>query len=170
MNTENLSIDGEENTPYYLKIATLEDLDTVVNTLILFKKETQHKEDYEDLEKIRSTFSIVLSKSKEEDIILLCLLKDTYNTCIGILYGSCTTLPHNNTDLIAVEKIWWVDKEYRNTGIGKELFEAFEFWANKLGVKYTMTGDPTEILKNFYINKEYSPVERIYIKKWPKHS
>lgn len=167
MNTEYLGIDGEENTPYYLKIATLEDLDTVVNTLLKFKQETQHKEDSEDLSKIRDTFSYVLSKNKEEDIIILCLIQDT---CIGILYGSCNTLPHNNTDLIAAEKIWWVDKEYRSTGIGKQLYEAFEFWANKLGAKYTMTGDPTGQLEQFYTNKGYSPVERIYIKQWPKHS
>ena len=61
-----------------------------------------------------------------------CLYIDRGGMLGGIVY------PHyfNHGKTIAQELFWWCDPEARGTGVGRELFQAFEAWAQVRGATH----------------------------------
>lgn len=143
-----------------LKIATKEDIEHIVSMLIKFKEESPYKNSDTNIPKIKDNVVKVLEGDKEKELILLYIEDNEYK---GMLYASIQELPFS-LDLQASEKIWYVYPKYRGTNIGTELYEAYEFWAKKLKVKYIHGSAPYEQLEKFYDTKEYNRVERVYVK------
>lgn len=66
--------------------------------------------------------------------------------------------------LIAAELGWWVEPEHRKSKVGKELLEAFEYWAKQKNCKMvTMVSLDDEVGK-IYERKGYHLAERVYMK------
>lgn len=65
---------------------------------------------------------------------------------------------------IATELGWWVEPEYRNSGIGRELIHAFEDWARDEGCKSLVMISLDEELGRYYEKNGYRLIERSYMK------
>lgn len=65
---------------------------------------------------------------------------------------------------IAMEVGWWVDPEYRKSGVGKSLIDAFEYWANKMGCSLVVMGSLDDSLGSYYEKNGYKSAERLYMK------
>lgn len=66
---------------------------------------------------------------------------------------------------VATEIVWWVTPSARKKNVGRELVEAFEFWANQLNCKYvTMSCYADNDVGKFYENCGYNLHEKAYIK------
>ena len=147
-----------------LKIATLEDLEDIVDLMVSFKVESPYSTLSTDILKIRTTVLDYLNKDKKESIILLSYSKDLKDKGpIGIIVGSIQEFPFS-LDKQAYEHIWYVLPKYRKNKVGLELYEAFEYWATRLGVKVIHSAYPNKDLEEFYVSKGYKPLERVYYK------
>ena len=69
-------------------------------------------------------------------------------------------------DRVALEILWWVEPDARKTGLGKELLEAFEYWAKNIAqcsiIAVSSLDD--ESLDKFYNKKGYKLTEKTYMK------
>jgi GNAT superfamily N-acetyltransferase len=137
-----------------MKIATPEDFDQVFNFCKNFSS-TLNKTVDED--KIKTVVNDFLSAPNEQKIVLL---KDGE----GMLAAFVTPMLINN-DPIATEVAWWVEPKFRDKNVGKELVEAFEYWAKKLNCKYTSMACFADYdVSKFYESIGYKLHEKSYIK------
>ena len=119
--------------------------------------ETTGYTEYSDEETISNLIINILTGKQNEMIILL-------KPGVGFLAGMASPFlfgPH----LIASEIAWWIEQEKRNSGIGKELVEAFEYWAKNVAgcTMITLTSLDDNVGK-FYEKKGYALYERAYMK------
>lgn len=64
----------------------------------------------------------------------------------------------------AIELLWWVDEEYRLTGIGRELLEGFEVWAASKGARIVTMISLDDQVGSYYEKQGYTLCERTYMK------
>jgi GNAT superfamily N-acetyltransferase len=64
----------------------------------------------------------------------------------------------------ATEIGWYVSPDERGKEAGKQLLEAFEYWAQKVGCKYITMISLDDRVGKFYEKKGYSLLERAYMK------
>jgi len=139
-----------------LKIATIDDFEEIRQMASKFMETTGYTE-YSDEETISNLIINILTGKQNEMIILL-------KPGVGFLAGMASPFlfgPH----LIASEIAWWIEQEKRNSGIGKELVEAFEYWAKNVAgcTMITLTSLDDNVGK-FYEKKGYALYERAYMK------
>ena len=87
----------------------------------------------------------------------------------GKLIGYSIWIVHNHlhykTWLYAVSDIYWLDYEYRKTGISFEFFFKIEDWLKSLGVKSITVQDKLQYShNNFFTRVGYTPIEKNYEK------
>ncbi len=74
----------------------------------------------------------------------------------------------NKTMLVAQELIWWVDKDKRGSGIGRDLLMALEQWAKGVGatqlIMIAMSDTSTEFVERVYLRNGYKPFEKTFVK------
>lgn len=99
-----------------------------------------------------------LSKSPTEGVVLL----DTEGR--GMIAGIKSPCLFNE-GLVATELAWWVDEEHRESGIGKELLDSFEYWAKRIGCDFVTMVSLDDNLGKFYEDEGYKLYERAYMKK-----
>lgn len=87
---------------------------------------------------------------------------------VGAVGGLCSPLFVNREYLIAAELFWWVEPEYRNTGVGRKMLVEFENAASFAGARSLsmMAVEGLEIDKAaaLYERCGYTPVERTWSK------
>lgn len=66
--------------------------------------------------------------------------------------------------LQAMEVCWWVDLEYRNSNIGRELVEAYENWAKLNECDFITMFALDDQIEKFYMKNGYILRERTYMK------
>lgn len=81
----------------------------------------------------------------------------------GMLAGTCTPFLFGNK-LVASEIGWWVEPEYRNSGVGKQLVDAFEEWAKEKNCDMIVMVSIDDSVGKYYEKTGYSLVERMYLK------
>lgn len=139
-----------------LYIATEEDISTVLKLAMSFAKATGYKELITE-ERVEALIKTLVTSDNNSTIVLL--WKD-----VGVLAGAKAPFlygPH----LTATELFWWVEPDYRKLGVGEQLLNAFEFWAEKVGCDLiTMVGLDNKLDK-YYNKKGYKLYERAYMKK-----
>lgn len=139
-----------------MKIATLSDSDLVFKFVKNFYT-TISLVDLVEEEKIKQIIHNFLSSSPNERIVLL-------NGTEGMLAGFVQPFLFGSAP-IATEIAWWVEPEARMKSVGKELVEAFEFWAKKLNCKYvTMACYADNDIGKFYEKIGYKLHEKTYFK------
>jgi len=83
---------------------------------------------------------------------------------IGGLGGMINKHPYTIDTLMGIEHFWYVVKEYRKSGVGKKLIDAFEAWLKERGVKYMImlyiNGGPSEMMAKFYEKEGFVPMEQ----------
>lgn len=138
-----------------LRIATIEDLDVCVEMGMKFAEASPYSK-YTDKEYITNLITGILNASNEESIILL---YEDY----GMIGASKVPFPFGPIS-VATEIAWWVDPEHRNKKVGKELKDAIEFWAQKVGCTIMTMITLDEKLGAYYEKDGYTLAERAYIK------
>ena len=85
----------------------------------------------------------------------------------GFLAATKNEFPYGFAQ-VAVELGWWVEPEYRKSSVGKDLKEAFEYWATQIGCKGMIMTSFTEQVDKYLSKDGYVPYERTYYKelKW----
>ena len=140
-----------------LKVATLMDKDTVVSMAMKFVGTTEMSE-YADVKYIEQLAEELLTNGSFNPSVVIMHGDD------GFLAGSI--LPFRfGPYLTASEIAWWVNPEKRNTRIGTELLEAFEYWAEKSGATFINMVSLDDEVGKYYEKKGYKLLERAYIKK-----
>ena len=136
-----------------VRIATLDDFDQILEMCVKFIETTEYKSLY-DLESIKNVVDVSLST-------------DFYVTFIedgkGMLGGHITPFIFGNK-LVAQELGWWVEPEYRKTGVGKDLIDSFENWARFKKCEIIVMVSLDDIVGNYYEKAGYKLVERMYMK------
>ncbi len=139
-----------------LKIATLDDFNTVKTYALNFLEVSGYK-DFSDLEDIDNLITELLAFTGTDAIVLL--------GEGGMLAGVAKPFIFGSTKRVASEVAWWVEPDARKNGIGKELLEAFEFWAKeKAGCALVTMVSIDDLVGKFYEKNGYKLYERAYMK------
>lgn len=115
-----------------------------------------------EVEKVRQIFDSYLDGDKTE--IMCLLLRDEIKVC-GLIVGHVSTLPFSSKKVCG-EIVWWVDPEHRKKRGSLLLFQAFEYWGQKVGADFlqvTNTRGTTDLQK-FYERSGYVESEITYVK------
>lgn len=133
---------------------TAKDFQITVDLAMKFAEASPYKE-YVELDAMRM---IVASCMTKDDAVVL-LDEEGRGMIMGMIvpfiYGSARA---------AVELGWWVNPEARNSGIGRDLLNLFESWAQVRGCKMiTMIAIDDEI-GPYYEKRGYELRERTYMK------
>lgn len=139
-----------------IRIAQPEDYDLVLAMAKKFMDSTPYK-DIADAESVERVVLSFLNWDKTEKIILLYEDK-------GFLAAGITPFPFGFKTLVATEVAWYVEPEARKEGVGDKLVEAFEYWADKLGVKVKTLAFMDTDLTNYMKKKGYVPYETAHYK------
>lgn len=136
-----------------LKLAEMEDLETVLNLSEQFLKTTYYKDLYNP-EKVRYVLETLI-----ESPAGVVIMMDDY----GMLAGAASPFMFGLFD-VASELGWWINPDKRKSGAGSVLLNAFEEWARRMNCKMiTMISLDDEVSK-YYEKMGYSLHERTYIK------
>lgn len=138
-----------------LKLATMDDLNTVYNMALRFAEKSGY-EGLMDPEKIHSIVKDFLSSPKEEKIIILHGLD-------GMIAGMKVPFTFGTT-YIASEVAWWVEPKARTKLIGSDLLRAFEAWGKKVGCNFVAMSCLDDKVAKFYEKNFYKLKERAYLK------
>lgn len=146
-----------------LKIATIDDLDQVVPMCEAFVKESPYHKNRYDLEKIKKTAEHLLTQPKETAIVILAQHEtDT----VGFLVGIITEELFSNSR-IAAELVYWVAPDWRKGfSYGRDLLDAYEFWARKIGATYITLGSlsTNPRIDTLYKRRGYNKTEHSFVK------
>lgn len=139
-----------------MKIATMEDFDVVKDLVVEFIKSTDHISKYAEEDYIDVFLRSMLMASPQTDIILL--------SDGGFLAGKA--VPFTFAPIIVGQEVgWYVHPENRGKGEGKQLLEAFEYWAkNVAGCSLINMGSLDDEVGEYFKKKGYELSERAYIK------
>ncbi len=125
-------------------------------------KNTQSFSEARALEVVRT----IRRQGKEHGIILIAEEEKT-KAIIGI-FGAMVTFSSFSLDPLAAELLWWVHPQARKTRLSILLVDAYEMWAEKIGVKKLVIGsmenDHAEAIDKFYKRRGYALTERTYCK------
>lgn len=140
-----------------LRIAEPEDFDLVRSMAMEFLAMSGY-ESLASLDSIDVFIKNLLSSDKTQTIILL-------HEDQGMLVATTSPFLFNPSLKVAHEIAWWVSPEARKNGVGKELLEAFEYWAKeKCGADICIMASINDKLDEFYIREGYKLYERAYSK------
>lgn len=146
-----------------LKIATHEDMPELKRMCLLFKDNSPYKDFAVDEGKIEELLGSLMSAGPTVAVILLSIVEDKP---VGMLVGLAREFIFSK-DKHATELAWWVDKEHRGTA-GRELQEAFTFWAKKVGCKYLhmtlLENKDLTKMKKLYKKLGFTPLEQAWLK------
>lgn len=125
-------------------------------------KDTQAFSEDRALEVIRT----IRRQGKEHGIILIAEEEKT-KEIIGI-FGAMVTFSSFSLDPLAAELLWWVHPKARKTRLSILLVDAYEMWAEKIGVTKLVIGsmenDHAEAIDRFYKKRGFTLTERTYCK------
>jgi GNAT superfamily N-acetyltransferase len=138
-----------------LKIATLEDFDTVFDLAMKFSKASNYDK-FVDPEKVKGMINIFLTADQTDKLILL------YGD-VGMLVAATTPFIFGGQKM-ATEIAWWVEPSERKNGVGDQLLQAFEHWAKKIGCKMVTMTSLDDNVGKFYETRDYVLYERAYFK------
>lgn len=139
-----------------MKLGTLEDLSEVTNMALKFLSVSGY-ETLGDEETINELLMRILDGDKTVGIVLLEEGK-------GMLVATAGQFPYGRKK-IATELAWWVEPKERKSGVGKDLLEAFEYWAKNVAFCdiISMSSLDDKVGK-IYEKQGYKLSERAYMK------
>lgn len=143
-----------------LRVATAEDFDIIYDMCLKFINQTVYKEYLN--EEVFKPFVESFVSGSDEHIGFVAMDGDKPAGMIGgminyFIFGGIK---------MCTEIAWWVEPEYRQSGVGKELIEALEYWAKKTDCKFvTMSALDKDYLPKFYEKLGYSFAEISYMKR-----
>jgi len=137
-----------------IRVATPEDFDQVFQLAMTFANHSPYSQFTKDYV-IEGMVKSMLDKPITEAIVLIGDGGLLVGHSTPFIYGDCKS---------AAELCWWVDEDKRKTGLGKELIEAFEYWAKQNGCKLITMVSLDESIDKYYEKRGYQLQERVYMK------
>jgi GNAT superfamily N-acetyltransferase len=98
-----------------------------------------------------------------EDMRTIYISEDEKHTIDGFVAGFLFYHINQGTPM-AMESLWYVVPEKRETGIGRELLNNFESWAKSKGAKYTVIAKPFRKIKLNGKMRGYNSIETMFVK------
>ena len=144
-----------------LKLAEMSDFDAVYKMCRKFVKTTIYKDYFND-DTMREFAQTFITSPISEKVGLLALNEE--GKPVGLLGGMINNFIFGDIKM-AVEIAWWVEPEFRKSGLGKELIDAFELWANKNGCAFITLSFLEDKPAKIYEDIGYSFAEKSYIKR-----
>ncbi len=96
----------------------------------------------------------------------LLLVAEMNDRVVGAVGAMASPLYANKSVLVGAELFWWVEPEYRNTGVGKLMLKGIEDAAREAGIsRFSMMAfDDIEVEKAaaIYARVGYNPTERTF--------
>lgn len=138
-----------------IRIATKEDFDLVLNMALKFSASSPYAK-YTDVDKLKILIETFLEEDRSKSIILL-------HSDKGMLAAIVTPFLFGNIKL-STEVGWWVEPEARGLKIGKELLDAYEYWAKQVGCSLVTMSSLDDSVGKYYEMNGYTLYERAYIK------
>lgn len=88
---------------------------------------------------------------------------------LGIIASIVGTLMFNSNVKFSQEMFWWVDPEWRSSGIGSKLLNAYEKKSKELGASILMmaglNGEEFKTANKVYEHRGYLPADQVYIRR-----
>ncbi len=137
-----------------LRLATSEDFDVVKEMVMKFVAVSGYA-DLTDEDTLNGLIKYMLSGEDPNTVVVL--------ADGGMIAGRLDKFPFGDL-LVTSEVAWWVDPEQRKLGLGKELVDAYEYWAKLKGAKICVMSALDDDLGKFYEKKGYELYERAYMK------
>lgn len=153
---------------YSLKVGALADFDDIKRMCLDFYNSSIYKDYGHDEDKIDSNICEFIYNPSNR-IIILGLLE---GQPIGMLAASVQPIIFSKAR-IATEVLWWVDVEHRQSRVGFQLIEAFEYWAGEVAKAdlqqlCTLNGEYAELAGAYYERRGYKLSEKAYLKSCEK--
>lgn len=146
-----------------LRFAGLNDIDDI---LVLAKK-LYHGSPYASLtineEKIRGLLEKIIVEGGRDYLVLLSYDGDR---TVGVLVGHAYE-PVFSTDKVAIEMLWYLEPEFRNGVRGRDMMDAYEYWAKGVKAKvvqYGLLSSSPEGMASLYKRRGLDRVEQIFQK------
>lgn len=138
-----------------MKIAELEDLDTILEMAKKFVEATGYK-DFSNEDYIKELIKHYLESPRDTHIIIL----DDF----GFIAGASSMFPFG-PGKIASETAWWIDPDSRGENRGVKLMEAFEYWAKNIAqCEFITMTSLDKTVEKIYKKNGYKLYERAYMK------
>lgn len=113
----------------------------------------------------REALEKFIIEGQENYLVLLSLADDKP---VGVL-AAYAFAPLFSDEKIGTEVLLWMEPEYRTPQRGKELLDAYEYWAKLVGcvgVQYGLLASADQRLGKFYERRGAEDVEHVYVKKF----
>lgn len=142
-----------------LHLATHDDLPDLLEMTKQFHKASPYSEQEYNEDQVIRLIKSFLDGDKAERLIIM------YGS-VGML-AAMTTPMLFNSEKISTDVMWWVDPESRGKA-GPALFDAYEFWARKVGCRYIQAAlletEQSDRIEKLYKRRGYKRLERAYLK------
>lgn len=148
---------------YNIRKADDNDFDSVFAMAHKFYQTTVHSKDgsfdveaavQEYVQMLTSGFMLVAEREEELVGVIGCVM-------------SPAPFPMDSSQMLCIEKLWWVEPDYRGTRAGPMLHKAAEEEAKAMKadkmIMVSLSTSPPEVDK-YYIDSGYSPEETLYFK------
>jgi GNAT superfamily N-acetyltransferase len=146
-----------------LKLATPQDKNAIISLLLDFHRNSNYAHFPLQWSKMDALIDVFTTDRENK----VCILAEHMGEAVGLIAGQISESIFND-DKIASELIWWVDEKHRNSRIGLELFNAFEYWAKRSGCKHIqmvhLQTDKADRIHRLYSKRGYRVAESAYLK------
>lgn len=117
-------------------------------------------------DKVRSRVKFFIQNQGTDYITILSCTSE--GKPVGIL-AAFIIIPDFSTDRTAVEQVWWVDEQYRQSKYSFELIKAYEYWADnkamcKLKHLSLFENELRPRIEKFYNRRGFVPTEQTFVK------
>ena len=146
-----------------LKQASLDDVPAIMAMGEKLYKDSVYQNMKLDLVRARQMLEKFIIEGAEDYMVVL---SHDNGKPVGVIAAYVFT-PLFSSDKVATEVLLWLEPEYRTTQRGKELMDAYEYWAKLVGAKLVQygllsTADPR--LGLFYKRRGAFEAENVYYK------
>ena len=148
-----------------LRLAEIKDTEIVTELLLDFHRASPYRGLVADPSRVKNLVQQTIFADRSRNIVIL--WDNEFHQTVGMIIGQAAEFSITG-DLIASELAWYVHPGFRKTSAGKELLEAYEFWATKIGCRFIQTvalNDRTlPVLKRHYERNGYEMFETCFLK------
>lgn len=149
-----------------LKLADINDLDIVKDFIHKFHQESPYQEIPINDEHMDANLKAILLSDRNVNVIILAYTEE--GEAKGVIIGQAAPFLLTGQK-IASELSWWVEPEFRRTPMGKDLFEAYIYWAKQVGCEFVQSvalhDERLPLMERLYRKQNFTPCETSYLRK-----
>lgn len=140
-----------------LRIANYDDLPQLKRMALSFFQASPYNDLGVDDTRVEELVHVFMQSPRSEKIVFV----EDDNGLHAMLAGVKETNLFNNKRM-AGELVWWIDPEYRKSGLADQMRKAYEYWANDC--QFCTLVDVMGNLDTYYQRKGYVRRETTYMK------